>query len=150
MKYQETTAYVKLYCSVLPLFKSFLLLFERKEPLVHRLHDELTDMFRSFLACFVRHEQVVEMKASQLAKLIMKPQSMCKLSQIFIGHSTEQVLLKMKADFVQKFLKQVQTAYLHVAKYMQGKLPLTNTVVLRLLSALDPKAKRATHLHMNI
>lgn len=96
-------------------------------------------MFRSFLACFARHEQLAGVNAFKLAKPIIEP-IMCKLSHISIGHSTEQVLHKMKSEFVQKFLKQIQTTYLLVAKYMQEMLPLTNQI-LCLLSALDPKIK---------
>lgn len=49
---QLTHACMYLYCRVLPMFKSFVLTFEQKEPMVHKAHDELTELFRSFLACF--------------------------------------------------------------------------------------------------
>ena len=38
-----------LFMSVLPLFKLFILTFEQKEPLIHRLHRSLVENFRTFL-----------------------------------------------------------------------------------------------------
>ena len=38
--------------SLLPIFKSFILTFEQKEPLVHRLFDEVCAVFKTFLGCF--------------------------------------------------------------------------------------------------
>ena len=46
------------YISTLPLFKSFVLVFEQKEPMVYRLHDELKETLKSFLACFLKIEKV--------------------------------------------------------------------------------------------
>ena len=42
--------------SVVPLFKSFILTFEQKEPLIHRLHRSLIENFRAFLGCFTKFE----------------------------------------------------------------------------------------------
>ena len=41
---QLTLAYMHLYCSVLLMFKSFVLTLEQKEPIVHKAHDEMTDL----------------------------------------------------------------------------------------------------------
>ena len=37
--------------SLSPIFKSFILTFEQKEPLVHRLFDEVCAVFKTFLGC---------------------------------------------------------------------------------------------------
>ena len=42
--------------SVVPLFKSFVLTFEQKKPLIHRLHRSLIENFRAFLGCFTKFE----------------------------------------------------------------------------------------------
>ena len=51
----KTLLFMNMYTSVLPMFKSFVLILEQNEPMIHRLHDEQTDLFRDFLACFVKH-----------------------------------------------------------------------------------------------
>ena len=42
--------------SVEPLFKSFILTFEQKEPLIHGLRRSLIENFRAFLGCFAKFE----------------------------------------------------------------------------------------------
>ena len=45
-----------LFMSVALLFKSFILIFEQKEPLIHQLHGSLIENFRTFLSCFMKLE----------------------------------------------------------------------------------------------
>lgn len=138
--YQLTILYIELYVAVLPSFKSFVLIFEQKEPLVHKLHDEVTDLFRTFLARFIKLENLVDMNAHQLANLKINENITCKLSQLVIGTRTEEIVKDMKPDAVKTFLQLVRDAYTEVGKYMQQKLPLTNRA-LRILSSIDPKAR---------
>ena len=46
------------YTTILPLFKSMVLVFEQKEPQVHKLHDMMVNNLQSFLACFMKYEVV--------------------------------------------------------------------------------------------
>ena len=48
----------QIFVSVLPFFKSFILTFEQKEILVHRLHRSLIENFYGFLTCFVTFELI--------------------------------------------------------------------------------------------
>ena len=58
--YKQSTLLLNsnLFLSVLPLFKSFILTFEQKEPLMHRLYRSLIENFRAFLGCFVKFEMI--------------------------------------------------------------------------------------------
>ena len=56
------------YISALPLFKSFVLVFEQKEPMVHRFHDELKETLRSFLAYFLKTEKVKSISTKKCSK----------------------------------------------------------------------------------
>ncbi len=105
--------------AVLPMFKSFVLIFEQKEPLVHKLHDEITKLLCNFLACFIKHENLVDINTYKLANLKIEKNIICKLSQLFIGSRTEEILKDMKPDAVKTFLQTVQDAYKEVAIYMQ-------------------------------
>ena len=60
------------YISTLPLFKSFVLVFEQKEPMVHRLHDELKETLRSFLAFFLKIEKVKSISTKKYSKWMLK------------------------------------------------------------------------------
>ena len=44
------------YLTIFPLFKSMVLIFEQKEPQVHKLHDMMINNLRSFLVCFMKYE----------------------------------------------------------------------------------------------
>ena len=44
------------YLTIFPLFKSTVLIFEQKEPQVHKLHDMMINNLRSFFVCFMKYE----------------------------------------------------------------------------------------------
>ena len=54
------------YTSILPLFKSLVLVFEQKEPQMHKIHDTMVNNFRTFLACFVKFETIKNLSAKRL------------------------------------------------------------------------------------
>jgi hypothetical protein len=83
--YRETMLHINLYMALLPIFKSFLLTFQLKEPMVHRLHDELTDIFRHFLAYFIKPEVFTDLRARQLKQLDLKNEDIhLQSSSLFI------------------------------------------------------------------
>ena len=143
---RETTLfYLNLYTAVLPMFKSFVLIFEQKVPMMHRLHDEILELFdRNFLACFVKLE-VVSAQGFSPAKLqsLELDKNLLKLSQLHVGNAEEQILKQMAVANVRSLLLKVRKAYVETGLYMQRKLPLKNHV-LKCLSVLDPKAQGNT------
>ncbi|XP_072181906.1 uncharacterized protein [Diadema setosum] len=98
-----TLALMHHYTSILPMFKSFVLTFEQKEPMIHKAHDSITDLFRQFLACFIKHEGVSELTARQLAELDIS-ENLLKCSQVYVGKACEKELLKMSAEAARSFL----------------------------------------------
>ena len=48
----------QIFVSVLPFCKSFILTFEQKEMLIHRLHRSLIENFYAFLGCFMKFEVI--------------------------------------------------------------------------------------------
>lgn len=110
----KTLLTMNMYLSVLPMFKSFVLMFERKEPMVHRLHDEQTDLFRHFLACFMRQEKLHDISASKLQKIKVGDPSMHLPSKdVFIGDAAERILegLPRHLSLRQVFRRRVKAAY---------------------------------------
>lgn len=128
---ENTTTTLNMYLSVLPMFKSFVLSLESKEPRIHTLHDRLEDLFRNFLLCFMKPEVFKDLSVSQLASLNIS-QDMCLPDKLIFVSS-----LSNKCH--SSFLTSLKTAYLDTAVYLQTKLPLKNKV-LRYLSAIDPRA----------
>lgn len=122
--------------SVMPLFKSFILIFEQKEPLVHRLHDELVLVFKSFLCCFLKHEYVNSF--NNISRVDVKSESTHANKDVFIGDAAQKILKeKMSRDERNVFRTRVLSAFVETAEYLKVKLPITNKT-LRLLSTIDP------------
>ena len=71
-KREKTHLIAHFYNSVLPMFKSFVLIFEQKNPQVHRIHLQSSELTRDFLSCFVKHESVKRLTGSKLKQLPIK------------------------------------------------------------------------------
>ena len=93
----KTDMHINFYVSVLPIFKSFVLVFEQKEPLVHRLHDELKDVVKSFLACFMKLEHIKQISSKKLTLINVKDQQLQKpIKNWFVGNKTKQILATLR------------------------------------------------------
>ena len=103
------------YTTILPLFKSMVLVFEQKEPHVHKLHDMMVNNLRSFLACFIKYEVIKNLSAKRLKKVnildnVRQPRS------FFVGDSNEILIgnmLKDKNDheIAKEFMESLKSAY---------------------------------------
>ena len=46
-----------------------ILIFEQKEPEVHKLHDMMINNLQSFLACFMKYDIIKDLSSRQLKKV---------------------------------------------------------------------------------
>lgn len=82
---------MNLYLSVSTLFKAFILIFEQKQPMCHRLHDEMVDLFQHFLSLFMKHEELRDSK--QLKTIDVNNEELHQpVKTFFIGHEAENTL----------------------------------------------------------
>jgi hypothetical protein len=158
-----TSMYISLYQSVLPLFKSFVLIFEQHRPMVHKLHDKLVDTTRCFLACFLKPEVLNVKSAKALQKIDVKDQSKhLPPKEMFVGEDASLILTKLdqkaarfsntvgmvvpgfhiqqEAHPADDFRKEVQSAFIESGEYLLKKFPLQNPLLMK-LSATDPIAQ---------
>ncbi|XP_060789431.1 uncharacterized protein LOC132894118 isoform X2 [Neoarius graeffei] len=137
-----TLGLLNMYVSVLPMFKSFVLIFEQNEPMCHRLHDKQTSLFRDFLACFIKQEHLTNASARRLKELDVCNSQLHHSSNMYVGSTVDEMLQKSDkhSNLSKKFLQRMKDAYMTAAGYMQKKLPLNNAL-LKCLSAIDPKAQ---------
>ena len=58
--YEKSTLLLNsnLFMLVLSLFKSFILTFAQKEPLIHQIHRSLAEDFYTFFGCFMKFEVI--------------------------------------------------------------------------------------------
>ena len=133
--------YINLYLAVLPLFKSFVLIFEQKEPMVHRFHDELMELFVHFLSCSMQQELVRDLSSSKLKKIDVHDEaSHLPVGAVFMDSSVVSLLKDIDKKTRLEFCLKVKGAYIEAAAYMQGKFPLNNMLP-RCLSSIDPKGQ---------
>ena len=127
------------YHRVFPTMKSFVLLLQKKDPQIHRLHVEQLRFVKSLLSCFLRPEKIPK-SGKKLMKLDVTLQSMqLEDQQFFLGAKSRKILkdCKKKGEWAINFLKAACCTYELGAKIILSKMPLAN-LVLRALSALDP------------
>ena len=142
-KRDTTLLYAGTCSAVLPMFKAFIVTFETKEPMVHKLHEEICAVFIKFLTCFMKNEKVKDKKLHSIQ--IDNRDDYLPRKQVFCGSQSDDILVKMDTVAATEFRKSLLNAYSMSAIYMQQKLPLKNCV-LKSLSALDP----ALHGHHKV
>ncbi|RUS81632.1 hypothetical protein EGW08_010595 [Elysia chlorotica] len=137
-KRKITDLLTKAVIEVFPRFKNFILAFETKRPMLHKLHDRMVQLFRDFLKYFIKAQEI---RASGKK---LKELNLCdKTKHIPIEHipmgKCEDTLTSCSKEDILKFRTKLHSSFISTAKYMQKKLPLSNTV-LSTLSLLDPLA----------
>nr|XP_047140460.1 uncharacterized protein LOC124815724 [Hydra vulgaris] len=139
-KRRKTELHANFYIAILPIFKSFILIFEQKEPKIHILYDELKSVVKSFLGCFMKLELIKDASGKKLTMLDVTDFKFHKIQKDwYIGKNTNTALLKFRLDdpIRTEFESHVKRAFLDGAKYIQKKIPLSNEL-LKLLSSIDP------------
>ena len=137
------------FISVLPLFKSFVLIFEQKEPNIHKLHDMMTQTLRTFLSCFMIFESIPN--SSNKLKCVDIASNIRKLKSLFVGDDNDQLISLMRKnksqnEIVLDFYNKVRSSYLNSGVYLQKKYAIDNPV-LKYLSAIDPVARGYSITH---
>ncbi len=126
---------MNVYISVLPLLKSYTVLFQTKEPLVHKLHEKQKQLVREFLSCFLKPEAFNDTPVTKLK--VNQTSNHLPLKMIFLGNNAEVILKTLTQEDKKLFRKNVLEAYVDCASVLLNKMPLKNRC-LRLLSAIGP------------
>ena len=125
-------------------FNLFLTLFQKEEPLVHILHDQLSE-----LVCPVSHPPVLvsESAASGYKQLLSvdlsKPEKQLSDQNLVVGESTRSsALMKMKPEQQKGPIREMRKFYQTATKYLLGHLPLGREI-LKDLAVLHPLLQKA-------
>jgi len=133
----KTYCFLDIFISVLPLFRKFVLNFEKKTPQLHLLHDGIVSVFKAFLRFFMKPEFIRE-AGKDLAANDMEDESVFLPSK-HVYHGENNLICALPSSDRKDFRTHLCEAYRKTGRYMQQKLPLNNPV-LRTFSLLDPKA----------
>jgi hypothetical protein len=130
------------YTSVFPILKEYVLMFQTKQPMVHRLFDKQLELFKVFLTYFLRPE-VFTRSGKQMKTVEIEEKNFLTKDDMFLGRKTRKLISSMpkKDSITESFLENVVSGYKLCGIYLQNKLPLDNKV-LKSLSALDSEARQ--------
>ena len=138
--------------SVLLLFKSFILTFEQKEPLIHWLHRSLVENFRTFHGCFTKFEVINNTLYNKL-DLIDVASNVRKLKTLYVRDENEKLVLLRKntiqRDITTNFYRKLRTACVTAAVYIQKKYA-SNNPHLKFFCLLDPWLCQSSLTHENL
>ena len=135
------TLTLSIYKAVLPIFKKYVMLFQREEPLIHKVHFEQIDIIKTFLSYFVKPEKLSQVNTGRkLKKLEISEDDMLPNDMLFVGTSAKKIISKLGPDNqnVVNFFQKVRTCYLSCAKYIKEKLPLENEFLMS-ITCIDPE-----------
>ena len=130
-----------IYQTVLPLFKSFVMLFQQEKPLIHKIYFEQVSIIKNFLSYFVKPDVLVACKTGkQLKKCNLSPNSLLPKNLLLIGNLSKKLVTKgaVNDEVVNKFLDETFAAYQSCGEYIQKQLPLENEA-LKKFSIIDLK-----------
>lgn len=134
------------YSSCLPLLKRYTMIFQTKEPMLHKANDEQVKLLTEFMGCFIRPDLLLNKSAKRLVELdVASPTNWLQDSDIYIGLHAKK-LCATKDSVVCTFMKSVKEAYGTCGAYLQKKMPVANKLLQR-VSALDPLV-RGEHIAM--
>lgn len=122
--------------NVADLFVGFLELFQRSEPLVHVLYEEMVKLSKKVLGRFVRTEAYRDLTGEELKSVDVECSSNWK-QVVEIGGDTEKVIAEWSAEEKKLFRLGARSFYIKCATYLLSTLPLDN-IVLRDLRCLRP------------
>ena len=128
-----------LFMSILLLFKSFILTFEKKEPPIHQLHLKF---------------EVINNTSNNKLNLIDVASNVRKLKTLYVGDENEKLVSSLRKNKIQRdiatdFYRKLRTAYFTAVVYIQKKYALNNPL-LKLFCALDPRLRQSSLTHENL
>ena len=136
---KKTLFELHLFQAILPLLKSYILKFESKEPMIHKLHGNHIKLLKKFFSCFLKPEHAPS-TSSDLVQLEITDSIIMSFNLFFIGAKTASILSEWRHTLTTELVAKVKEAFVSCGKYLQKKMPVDN-VILKSASSVDPLAK---------
>ena len=137
---KETSAKMHFLISVADIFNSFLVNFQKEEPLIHILYDQFVSILKMFLGRFIKQEALNQ---TDLLKLNLDSSDI-QLGDtgIEIGEETRKACASLSADKKKMFMLGVKSFFKASGKHLLKKLPLDNAILkkCRVLNPLNRSA----------
>ena len=119
------------------MLKSYVLLFQGKDPLIHKLHDNQMSVAKKLCACFIKPQHLSDSPQTLESLDLDNVDYHLPLESCYIGKQTSTILNACSQSQRRDFLIKVNKCYRQAAKHILRTFPLTNPL-LQQLSAIDP------------
>lgn len=116
-----------------------MLFFQKREPVVHHLHDKQEELLNSFFSFFVSPEVLV--KCSDLASLDLECEKHHLPSRLILQTLGDEICRILPKSDHKIFIETVKKAFVSCGSCLQKKMPLKN-IALKICSVLDPVTPR--------
>ena len=132
---EKTRIMMKIYGSVLPMLKKYVMLFQTSQPLIHKLNDKQQELLLDFLSCFIRPEVLKDITSASLVTLNLDDTSNHLPDKNV--HLVSSITKGLPSDLANRLIGQLKEAYIKCGKKLQTKMPVNNRL-LKCISAIDP------------
>ena len=128
---------------VVKAFQPFLLLFQRRDPQIHILYEEMCFLIRTLMLRYVKAELVASKSGKELLDIKHKDVTN-QLSDdlVVVGDETRKQLIKLKTDVQHRILLSIRNFYTTVVSYLLDNFPLSN-VFIQDLGCLNPLCRNS-------
>ena len=132
--------YTSFYQSVLPTFKSYVLLFQSDKPLIHKVYHKQVSLVKEFFSYFIDPDALSKCKTGALLLKFDIEKNLLPVDLMFIGSKANKIVKKLGKDHtnVKDFMNRVKETYVECGKYIHSKLLLENET-LKAFTAIDPQ-----------
>lgn len=139
--HDQTLILLHTYISALSLLKEYVLFFQKREPVVHRLHDKQVDLLKDFLACFVTP---ASLQTPDLTKIDLdNKKNLLPGRHLTVGTTASKLMSKQSKEIKISIRDKLLKGFVSCGKYLQTKMPVNNET-LQICSMLDPVVRRTS------
>lgn len=133
----DTNLLLKFISSTMVDLKQFILIFQKKDPHIQRLHTELMNLIRSYLLIFVDARKIEPFTVETFTALNLEDKSnLLPIADLYIG-TAKTLLKKCSAEAATLFRECALRAYVACGSKLLEKMPIRNEFLIN-VSGLDP------------
>ncbi|KAF2901839.1 hypothetical protein ILUMI_04350 [Ignelater luminosus] len=131
---KATLQYVKDFSQIFSKFTAF---FQREEPLIHLMFDQLKEILMSMFIKICKQEIIIDFSKLDINK-IFASENLLDLKNIDLGDTTKELIRNLPEKDQLQFLSKVKDSLITSATYIVYQIPLIQST-LRYLSVLNPR-----------
>lgn len=120
------------------LFTKFTGLFQKEEPLIHMIHDEIKQLIITIMGRVCKKEAIFEFQKEPNLDAF-KTENLVKIKEIFFNDNLANCLASLTSNERDNFALRIRKHYVAAGDYILQKKIISGNSILKAFSCLDPK-----------